>query len=382
MAIFIDTTDKTKTGIDKHNRGMGLGKVSPPGKDPVPPILTDFAPSMAKENLKKPEQQLSADAAPTAIGHEFDAFLGRAIDEQPIWTVLYENVRDAFFAPKLPPLELTSTPIPVLDPMAVERSPLSMIVSVGFNILLLTLIVFFGGRKIVEEVKKADLTPIDVGSADLVSPKMKSIAGGGGGGGSNAAAPPIIGKAPKIEPNPITPPMVPIIDHPAMLVDAAIAIQKEIKLPTNPMPNIGVTSSPNVSLASNGPGSGGGMGSGDHGGLGSGSGVGYGPGSGGNFGGGLEHIGGDVSSPKVIYSVDPEFTDEARRAKYQGAVTVSLIVDKDGNPQDVRVLRGIGFGLDEKAVEAVRKYKFKPAYKQGKGPVAVRLNFLVNFRIY
>ena len=92
-------------------------------------------------------------------------------------------------------------------------------------------------------------------------------------------------------------------------------------------------------------------------------------------------LGGGVSSPILIYDPDPEFSDEARRAKYQGICLVALVVDSQGNPQQVHVARPLGMGLDEKAVEAVRQYKFKPAIFRGK-PVAVAINIEVNFRIY
>ena len=106
-----------------------------------------------------------------------------------------------------------------------------------------------------------------------------------------------------------------------------------------------------------------------------------GAGTGGGYGGGLRKIGGGVSSPELIYKVDPEFSEEARKAKFMGIVLVNLIVDQNGNPQNVHVLRGVGMGLDEKAVEAVKQYKFKPAREGGK-PVAVELNVEVNFQIF
>ena len=99
------------------------------------------------------------------------------------------------------------------------------------------------------------------------------------------------------------------------------------------------------------------------------------------YGGGTYQVGGGVSPPVVIYSVEPEFSDEARRAKYQGVSVVSLIVDAHGMPQRVRVIRKLGMGLDEKAVEAVQQYKFKPAMFQGHA-VPVVINVEVNFRIY
>ena len=68
----------------------------------------------------------------------------------------------------------------------------------------------------------------------------------------------------------------------------------------------------------------------------------------------------------VIYQVEPEFSEEARKAKFMGVVLVNLIVDSQGRPQNVHVLRGVGMGLDEKAVEAVKQYRFKPAMEGGK----------------
>jgi len=96
---------------------------------------------------------------------------------------------------------------------------------------------------------------------------------------------------------------------------------------------------------------------------------------------GVEQIGGDVKGPVIIYEPEPEYTAEAKKAKFSGFVTVSIIVDKNGIPQNVHVTRGVGLGLDEKAVEAVKQYKFKPATENGK-PVAVYLNVEVNFEIF
>ena len=179
-------------------------------------------------------------------------------------------------------------------------------------------------------------------------------------------------------------PQVPVLDKPKIAIEPAINIQQNIKLPDNPnLPMIGVTQSPNVTLASNGQGSHGGMGTGQNGGLGSGNGNGYGPGTGGNVGGGLYHVGNGVSEPKLTYSVEAEFSDEARRAKYEGTVVISLIVDAQGNPQNIRVSRSLGMGLDEKAVEAVRQYKFKPAIQASSGkPVPVPISVEVRFRLY
>jgi len=91
------------------------------------------------------------------------------------------------------------------------------------------------------------------------------------------------------------------------------------------------------------------------------------------------HIGGKVTKPIVIYSAAPEYTQEARDANFSGNVLVYLWVDADGNPSHIKVMRGVGMGLDESAVEAISQYKFKPATLEGK-PVTVDLYIEQNFR--
>ena len=92
-------------------------------------------------------------------------------------------------------------------------------------------------------------------------------------------------------------------------------------------------------------------------------------------------IGGSVSAPRVIYRFIPEYSEEAKKDKTSGNVLVHLWVDEQGQPSHVHVLRGVGKGLDEKAVEAVKQYKFTPAMEDGK-PVTVELSIEVNFQIF
>ena len=96
---------------------------------------------------------------------------------------------------------------------------------------------------------------------------------------------------------------------------------------------------------------------------------------------GVRQVGGNVTAPIPIYQPEPEFSAEAKKSKFMGVVTVSIIVDKKGRPQNVHVTKGVGHGLDEKAVEAVKKYRFIPAKENGK-PVAVGMNVEVNFEIF
>jgi TonB family protein len=91
-------------------------------------------------------------------------------------------------------------------------------------------------------------------------------------------------------------------------------------------------------------------------------------------------IGRDVSPPVPVYKPEPEYSEEARRAHVQGSVLLGIVIDSDGRTRNIEVISPAGFGLDEKAVEAVGKWRFKPAKKDGK-PVFVTANVEVNFRL-
>ena len=244
---------------------------------------------------------------------------------------------------------------------------------------VIALILFIGSKRTAHLTNTA-VTNIDIPPYLPIAPAGPQMGGGGGGGSQDVLQAPK-GKLPKFEQQPIVPPMVVKNDHPKLTEEPAIMVPKNIQLANNNLPNLGDPRTSVVGPASNGTGANGGMGSGSGGGIGSGGGNGYGPGQGGGYGSGLYHVGGGVSAPTVIYAPEAEFSDEARRAKHEGECVVSLIVDAQGNPQRVQVVRHLGMGLDEKALEAVRQYKFKPAMLQGK-PVPVEMDVVVDFRIY
>jgi protein TonB len=229
------------------------------------------------------------------------------------------------------------------------------------------------------KVKTSTVAQIDT-FLPITSPATNAMGGGGGGGAHDILQTPK-GKLPKVEQQPIVPPMVAVNEHPKLAQEAAIMMPKELQLPNNDMPNLGDPRTSVSGPAANGSGDLGGLGAGSGGGIGSGRGNGYGPGEGGGYGGGIYHVGGGVAAPQLIFAPDPEFSDEARRAKFQGICVVSLVVDAQGNPQRVQVVRHLGMGLDQKAVDAVKQYRFKPATLQGK-PVPVEVNIEVTFRIY
>lgn len=217
----------------------------------------------------------------------------------------------------------------------------------------------------------------------LFAPPASTIAHGGGGGGSHALIDPVAGRNPRQEITPLLAPQVAVIDHPKLAIEPAVAVPPDIKLPDNPtLPNLGVHTSPNVQFASNGPGGPAGIGTGRDGGDGPGRGPGYGPGSDRGTGGSVYTPGiGGVSKPIALVAPDAEFSDEARRQHYQGVCMVAIIVDAHGNPQNPRITRSLGLGLDEKALEAVMKYRFKPAMKDGK-PVASYVTVEIDFHLY
>ena len=159
--------------------------------------------------------------------------------------------------------------------------------------------------------------------------------------------------------------------EPKIHIEPTVEVQQDVKMASS-LPQIGVASSPLVGMS---------MGDGIGTGLGRGNGPGIGPGSGGNTGDGVKQIGGGVSAPVLVYGFEPEFSEEARRAKFSGNVLVSLWVDEKGVPLHVHVIHAVGMGLDERAVAAVKQYRFKPAMENGK-PVTVEMNVEVTFTIF
>jgi TonB family protein len=338
---------------------------------------------MKRERVHLPAKS-SADSFHGADDNSTNNFLANSLEERPIWAGLYENLRDALFPSRLPPLELTSTPIPTPDRMAVKTNPWAIGSATIANGSILAMLFLMGLNSALNHPPKS-LPGSDVHLKDftLFAPPRAQAAHGGGSGGANDLIDPIVGRLPRQDMIPIVPPQIPIVEHPILAIDPAIAVPPEIKLPDNPsLPNIGVHNSTNVTLVSAGQGGPAGIGSNPGHGVGPGRDDGYGPGFDRGVGGGPYSPGtGGVSNPIPIVTPEAEFSEEARRVKYQGVCTISLIVDAHGYPQNLRVIRSLGMGLDEKALEAVLKYRFKPATKDGK-PVPVFITVEVNFRLY
>ncbi len=220
--------------------------------------------------------------------------------------------------------------------------------------------------------------------------------GGGGGGGKNQPLPPATGRMPEqvrasqmVPPDPDSPvPLMPVDDLMADMqtVEMPIDIPQDMSLP------IGEISAPPNYSASSGPGSGGGIGTGRGTGVGPGTGSGVGPGSGGGMGGGSgggigsgvgPYVpGGSVKPPVVLFEAKPYYTEEARKARTEGIVLLQLVVRKDGSADSFKVIRGLGYGLDESAISTIaNKWRFKPGTHNGV-PADVQILIEVSFRLY
>ncbi|HLJ86446.1 MAG TPA: energy transducer TonB [Candidatus Angelobacter sp.] len=202
-------------------------------------------------------------------------------------------------------------------------------------------------------------------------------AGGGGGGGEASKLQASAGAPPKATMKvPIATPVVLVKQESKIMIEPKVVAQLDLKEPVQ----VGDQLS-KLTTASSGTGVSGGIGSGSGGGVGSGNGHGLGAGEGGNFGGGAFRVGNGVSAPIGIYVPDPDYSDEARKAKYQGTVILNVVIGADGRVHQASVARSLGMGLDEKALEKVKLWKFQPATKDGK-PVPVQMAIEVTFNLY
>jgi TonB family protein len=198
----------------------------------------------------------------------------------------------------------------------------------------------------------------------------------GGGGGNHDPLPASHGNPPRASLDvPIVPATVIVPkEQPKLAVEETVMMAPDIKLPADAQ--IGDPSSPFSKLRSDGPGGPTGVGTGCCGGIGPRTGPYVGDGT-----PGFVPMGRGMTAPQAIYSPEPSFSDEARKAKVQGIVLLMIVVGKDGRPYDVHVRQSLGMGLDEKAIEAVKNWRFRPATLNGQ-PVATQIAVEVNFHLY
>ncbi|MBI3262925.1 MAG: energy transducer TonB [Acidobacteria bacterium] len=271
-----------------------------------------------------------------------------------------------------------------------RRPAVPLLVSSVLHSAVLTGLVVFTALGIGASVSAVEPDPPQ--KVNLVYLNLPGPGGGGGGGGLRQKAAP-----PKAErkgtfrvssPMPVRtpPPVVVAVEKPPEPPPPLKAeplppvIAPVVRAPVDVRDRVGVLSDATNAPESRGPGTGGGVGSGHGTGVGEGDGAGIGPGSGGGMGGGPYRPGSGIEPPRLVREIKPDYTDEARRRNLEGEVGLEIVIRRDGSVSDVRVIKGLGAGLDQRAVDAVRQWRFAPARRLG-SPVDVVVEVAVEFRL-
>jgi protein TonB len=227
--------------------------------------------------------------------------------------------------------------------------------------------------------------------------------GGGGGGGlrqprpaakallrgkSRVDSPVTVSRSAERRPEPAPAPPRPVVPEPTRDPIPEIAratpippiVAPVVTAPADAQDRPGVVTGTTADARSNGPGTGGGSGTGTGTGSGEGNGAGIGEGSIAGTGGGPYRPGSGITPPRLLREVKPDYTEEGRTRHVEGDVVLEVVVRSDGGVGGVRVLQGLGSGLESRAIEAVRQWKFSPALRFGK-PVDVLVEVAVEFRL-
>lgn len=203
---------------------------------------------------------------------------------------------------------------------------------------------------------------------------------GGGGGGTRSEMPPSKGRLPRRALRQFTPPVAAMVNPaPLLAMEPAIVAPADAVLPVVNMAQLGDPDGAAGPLSS-GRGSGGGIGDGLGGGVGIGSGAGFGPGIGGGVTNGAWPSRGSLHPAVLLRKIEPDYTEEARKARVSGIVVLYIEVDERGLPRNVAVRRSLGLGLDERAIDAVLRWRFRPGTRDGR-PVATSALVEVRFRL-
>lgn len=305
------------------------------------------------------------------------------VSEMPsLYRSLRAHIKSLFEKPQPAAIPITSQPLETGDIWQdYKQDPTSWLNSVIFHAIIIAALILpyiiFGRHA---PAKQAEVVPIEISPYVLHIPPGLKKAAGGGGGGNRTPAPPSKGAAPKFDWKQLAPPTTKIlIPKPKLPVDPTLLGPPDLKVQMADNMWGNPTSVPGP--PSNGSGTGGGIGTGNGTGVGSGTGGGLGPGRGGGTGGGVFSVGGGVSQPIPIYDPDPPYSEQARKAKYQGTVVLSIIVDAQGRVHNAQVVKPLGLGLDQNAVQTIQTWKFKPAERNGV-PVPVRIMVEVTFRLF
>jgi protein TonB len=286
-----------------------------------------------------------------------------------------------FFSPsKQPPMPPGIQPVKVKEIWSKDENfTWTQAISIGLHAAIIALLVvpllWHLERPADAKNKLVDVTPLDISPYVSKLPAGAQKAGGGGGANDHTLTPVNKGKLPKFKWTQFTPPQIKIENqNPKLAMDPSLLGPPDLKVPS---PNMSTFGDPLASALSDSLGHGNGTG------IGSGTGGGLGPVEGGGTGGGAFRAGvNGVGVPVCLYCPIPQYSDEARKAKYQGTVVLQVTITTDGRAINISVVKGPGLGLEEKAIEAVKGWKFKPAVGPGGKPVATIVPIEVTFRLY
>lgn len=286
-----------------------------------------------------------------------------------------------FFSPsKQPPMPPGIQPVKVKEIWSKDENfTWTQAISIGLHAAIIALLVvpllWHLERPADAKNKNVDVTPLDISPYVSKLPAGAQKAGGGGGANDHTLTPVNKGKLPKFKWTQFTPPQIKIENqNPKLAMDPSLLGPPDLKVPS---PNMSTFGDPLASALSDSLGHGNGTG------IGSGTGGGLGPGEGGGTGGGAFRAGvNGVGVPVCLYCPIPQYSDEARKAKYQGTVVLQVTITTDGRAINISIVKGPGLGLEEKAIEAVKGWKFKPAVGPAGKPVATIVPIEVTFRLY
>jgi periplasmic protein TonB len=319
------------------------------------------------------------------VAHNPDSHLDRLLAPQdlslPWYRSFLSNLREMVAPAPLPPLQVTSQPVAVKDIWGIYgRQKKSFAFSLALQCAAVAILFTALSNPVVQnQVRQVATLVLPADLVPAMAPKPRSMQGGGGGG-DRSPLPASKGRLPKAALRQFVPPSAVVLNPaPRLSMEPSIIAPPDVSLPNVNMANYGDPLG-RLGPPSNGTGSGGGIGSGKGGGVGSGTGAGVGPGEGGGIGGGVYSVGGGVTAPVAIYRPDPEYSEEARKAKIQGTVVLEVVVDESGRVRNPKILQSLGLGLEEQAIKTILTWKFKPAMKGGK-PVAVSILVHTLFRL-
>ncbi|MGA2098324.1 MAG: energy transducer TonB [Candidatus Acidiferrum sp.] len=291
------------------------------------------------------------------------------------------RIKEVFFPTKLPPANFTSKPVKVRDIWTKDENfGWTQAISIGihasfFALVILIPLIWHFGKTEAKNKPTVDVTPLDLSPYMAKLPAGAKKAGGGGGANDHTLAPVNKGKLPKFQYTQFTPPQVkPVNPDPKLAMDPSLLGPPDLKVPNVNAPTFGDPLANGISDS---------LGHGNGTGIGSGTGGGLGPGEGGGTGGGAFHAGvNGVGIPECIYCPAPLYSDDARKAKYMGSVVLQVTVTPDGRAVNISIVKDPGMGLGEKAVEAVRTWRFKPAAGPSGKIVPVIVPIEVTFHLY